>query len=101
MKRHAFRMRFITQRKIYRVVPFLTLFFLVQPVFADDPWTNTVNKLVAVFTGPIAKGLALIALVLGGLALAFNEGDSKRGLASLIFGVGLALSAAQFLTFFF
>lgn len=65
-----------------------------------DPWSNIAGKLGGIFSGPIAKGFSLVAIVLGGLELAFAEGGSKRIAGGLIFGLGLALSAASFLSWF-
>ena len=52
-----------------------------------SPWVEAVNELQAQFTGPIARGLSLIAIVVGGLMFAFGEGGSKRTLAGIIFGL--------------
>ena len=52
-------------------------------------------------TGPIARGLSLIAIVVGGLMFAFGEGGSKRTLAGIIFGLGMAMGAANFLAWLF
>jgi type IV secretion system protein TrbC len=75
--------------------------FLVRPAFADSPWENAVNALMISFTGPIARGLSLVAIVIGGLMFAFSEGDSKRMLAGIVFGVGMAIGAVNFLTWLF
>ena len=40
------------------------------------------------FTGPIARGLSLVSIVVGGVTFAFGEGGSKRLLAGIVFGVG-------------
>lgn len=72
------------------------------PVFAaGSPWENAVNVLATSFTGPIARGLSLVAIVIGGVAFAFNEGDSKRMLAGIVFGIGMAIGAANFLVWLF
>jgi len=63
-----------------------------------DPWSTAAGQLSTAFTGPIAKGFALVAIVLGGLQLAFSEGGHSRVMGGLIFGVGLALGAATFLS---
>ena len=55
----------------------------------------------AAFTGPIARGLSLIAVVVGGLMFAFGEGGSKKALAGIIFGLGMAMGAANFLAWLF
>ena len=68
---------------------------------ANSPWENAVNVLQQAFTGPIAKGLALIAIVVGGLTFAFGEGGSKRTFAGIVFGLGMAVLAVNFLSWLF
>jgi type IV secretory pathway VirB2 component (pilin)/type IV secretory pathway TrbD component len=51
----------------------------------------------ATFTGPLARSLALVAIVIGGLMFMFGEGGAKRQISGIVFGGGLALFAAQFL----
>jgi len=67
----------------------------------NSPWENAVNVLQQAFTGPIARGLALIAIVVGGLTFAFGEGGSKRTFAGIVFGLGMAVLAVNFLTWLF
>jgi type IV secretory pathway VirB2 component (pilin) len=43
-----------------------------------DPWDNAVNVLKTAFTGTIATGLSLVAIVVGGLMFAYGEGQSKK-----------------------
>ena len=66
-----------------------------------SPWVDAVNELQTQFTGPIARGLSLIAIVVGGLMFAFGEGGSKRTLAGIIFGLGMAMGAVNFLAWLF
>jgi type IV secretory pathway VirB2 component (pilin) len=68
---------------------------------AASPWENAVNVLQAAFTGPIARGLSLVSIVWGGLMFAFAEGDSKRMLAGILFGVGMAIGAVNFMMWLF
>jgi type IV secretory pathway VirB2 component (pilin) len=75
--------------------------FLSLPARAQSPWENAVNVLQAAFTGPIARGLSLVAIVVGGLMFAFGEGESKRLLAGIIFGVGMAIGAVNFMAWLF
>ena len=75
--------------------------FMALPAYADSPWENAVAVLQSAFTGPIARGLSLVAIVVGGLMFAFGEGDSKRMLAGILFGVGMAISAVNFLSWLF
>ena len=49
----------------------------------------------------IARGLSLVAIVLAGLTFAFGEGGSKRVLAGVLFGVGMAIAAVNFLSWLF
>ena len=74
------------------------------PAFAQasgSPWENAVNVLRNSFTGPIATGLSLVAIVIGGLTFAYGEGQSKRTLAGIIFGVGMAIGAVNFMAWLF
>lgn len=72
------------------------------PVYAQaSPWENAVDVLRVSFTGPIARGLALVSIVVGGLMFAFGEGQSKRMLAGIVFGVGMAIGAVNFMAWLF
>ena len=62
-----------------------------------SPWVDAVNNLQVAFTGPIARGLSLVSIVIGGLMFAFGEGGSKSALAGIIFGLGMAMGAVNFL----
>ena len=66
-----------------------------------SPWLQAIDVLQAAFTGPIARGLSLIAIVIGGLMFAFGEGGSKKALAGIVFGLGMAMGAANFLAWLF
>src|SRR5882762_2577168 len=66
-----------------------------------SPWENAVTVLMTSFTGPIARGLSLISIVVGGVTFAFGEGGSKRLLAGIVFGVGMAIGAVNFMAWLF
>lgn len=66
-----------------------------------SPWENAVNVLQQAFTGTIAKGLSLVAIVVGGITFAFGEGGGKRTFAGIVFGIGMAVLAVNFLTWLF
>ena len=66
-----------------------------------SPWLQAIDVLQQAFTEPIARGLSLIAVVVGGLMFAFGEGGSKKALAGIIFGLGMAMGAANFLAWLF
>ncbi len=69
--------------------------------FAQSPWERAAVNLETSFTGPLARSLALVAIVIGGLMFMFGEGGAKRQISGIVFGGGLALFAAQFLAWLF
>jgi type IV secretion system protein TrbC len=76
---------------------------LAVPAFGqgNSPWENAVNVMQLAFTSTIARGLSLVAIVVSGLTFAFGEGGSKRVLAGVLFGVGMAIAAVNFLAWLF
>ncbi|HLJ15465.1 MAG TPA: TrbC/VirB2 family protein [Bryobacteraceae bacterium] len=46
----------------------------------------------------IARGLSLVAIVVGGFMFAFREGESKRMVAGILFGLGMAIGAVNFMS---
>jgi type IV secretory pathway VirB2 component (pilin) len=77
------------------------LVWLPAVAFAQAPWERAAANLEASFTGPLARSLALVAIVIGGLMFMFGEGGAKRQISGIVFGGGLALFAAQFLAWLF
>ena len=98
-------LRFFRQYRFLRsAVMFLVVIVLAAPVFAqtgNSPWENAVNVLQQAFTSTIARGLSLVAIVVSGLTFAFGEGGSKRVLAGVLFGVGMAIAAVNFMAWLF
>ncbi|MCU1322198.1 MAG: hypothetical protein JWM43_1847 [Acidobacteriaceae bacterium] len=87
-----------------RVLAGLLALGAALPVYAQsssDPWDNAVNVLKTAFTGTIATGLSLVAIVVGGLMFAYGEGQSKKTLAGIVFGVGMAIGAVNFMSWLF
>ena len=68
---------------------------------AQSPWERAANNLALTFTGPLARSLALVAIVIGGLMFMFGEAGAKRQISGIVFGGGLALFATQFLVWLF
>lgn len=91
------------RNKYVRLFVLIPAFLFPAPVFAigASPWENAVDVLQTAFTGPIARGLSLVAIVVGGLLFAFGEGESKRMLAGIVFGVGMAIGAVSFMSWLF
>jgi len=87
-------------RLTLRFLAIVSTFALAAPAFAqaNSPWENAVNVLQQAFTSTIARGLSLVAIVVSGLTFAFGEGGSKRVLAGVLFGVGMAIAAVKFNT---
>jgi len=80
------------------------VFLAAAPLYAQaggSPWENAVQVLQTAFTSTIARGLSLVAIVVGGLIFAFGEGQSKRTLAGIIFGVGMSIGAVNFMAWLF
>jgi type IV secretory pathway VirB2 component (pilin) len=69
--------------------------------FAQSPWERAASNLAATFTGPLARSLALVAIVIGGLLFMYGEAGAKRQISGIVFGGGLALFAGQFLLWLF
>jgi type IV secretory pathway VirB2 component (pilin) len=83
------------------VMVFTALLCLPTLAFAQSPWERAASRLEQTFTGPLARSLALVAIVIGGLMFMFGEGGAKRQISGIVFGGGLALFAAQFLVWLF
>jgi len=88
--------------KITRATSICIAVLLLQATaFAQSPWERAASNLERAFTGPLARSLALVSIVIGGLMFMFGEGGAKRQISGIVFGGGLALFAAQFLTWLF
>jgi type IV secretory pathway VirB2 component (pilin) len=103
---HSKRLRLPAVRTHWRrwLTPTL-MFFAALPVYAQssgsDPWDNAVTVLKTAFTGTIATCLSLVAIVVGGLMFAYGEGQSKKTIAGIVFGVGMAIGAVNFMSWLF
>jgi type IV secretory pathway VirB2 component (pilin) len=103
-QRERFSMAFDSDVSFVRrlsVTVFTALLFLPTLAFAQSPWERAASNLERTFTGPLARSLALVAIVIGGLMFMFGEGGAKRQISGIVFGGGLALFAAQFLVWLF
>jgi type IV secretory pathway VirB2 component (pilin) len=89
--------------QVSRIVAALLTAVLLAPamLLAQSPWERAASNLEQTFTGPLARSLALVAIVIGGLMFMFGEAGAKRQISGIVFGGGLALFAAQFLTWIF
>jgi type IV secretory pathway VirB2 component (pilin) len=90
--------------RIVRALVWIAVLAILTPATIHaqaSPWENAVNVLMVSFTGPIARGLSLVSIVIGGVTFAFGEGGSKRLLAGIVFGVGMAIGAVNFMAWLF
>lgn len=91
-----------TRSTVRRVLTLATTCVLLPAAaFAQSPWERAAANLETSFTGTLARSLALVAIVIGGLMFMFGEGGAKRQISGIVFGGGLALFAAQFLAWLF
>jgi type IV secretory pathway VirB2 component (pilin) len=92
-----------TRRRVHTVLV-VGLAMLLVPVTAfaqTSPWERSAANLANSFTGPLARSLTLVAIVLGGVGMMFGEPGAKKQVAMIAFGGGLTLFATQFLTWLF
>lgn len=65
------------------------------------PWEGPLNQVLASFTGPVAKALCILAIVVLGFGFAFSDGGGLRRVLGLLLGVSIAVTATSFgVTFF-
>jgi type IV secretion system protein TrbC len=65
------------------------------------PWEGPLNQVLASFTGPVAKALCILAIVVTGFAFAFSDGGGLRRILGILLGVSIAVTATSFgVTFF-
>ena len=74
---------------------------LLLPVAAhaqSSPFDSGFTNLQTLFTGTIAKAASLIAIVIGGYGFAHGEPGDKKALAGVAAGTGIAVMAANVLS---
>ena len=87
-----------------RIRQSVTLFFLLVlfPAMAlaqsGSPFDTGFTALQTLFTGTIAKVASLIAIVIGGYQFAHGDPGEKRNLAGIVAGTGIAVLAANVLS---
>ena len=65
---------------------------------APAPWEGPICVVARSLSGPVARAVAVIAIVITGLMIAFGElGGVFRSLLGLVFGISFALLADQWL----
>ncbi len=60
------------------------------------PWESPLEKILASLTGPVAKTLGVIVIVIAGLGIAFGEsGSGMRRIFQIVFGLSIAFTAGS------
>ena len=89
-------------RKVFRYIGTsgLTLFLLPLAAHAQSgsPFDTGFTAIQTLFTGTIAKVASLIAIVIGGYGFAHGEPGAKKALAGVAASTGIAVLAANVLT---
>ncbi len=81
--------------------PTITLtLLLIAPALAvaQSPFDTGFTAMQTLFTGTVAKVASLIAIVIGGYQFAHGEPGAKKTLAGVAAGTGIAVMAANVLT---
>jgi len=83
----------------FRLTPIVILLLVPLAAHAQgSPFDNGFTALQTLFTGTIAKVASLIAIVIGGYQFAHGEPGGKKALAGIAAGTGIAVLAANVLT---
>ena len=89
-------------QSLLRLRPTLSLFALLilfpALAVAQSPFDSGFTAMQTLFTGTIAKVASLIAIVVGGYQFAHGEPGAKKTLAGVAAGTGIAVMAANVLT---
>jgi type IV secretory pathway VirB2 component (pilin) len=91
----------VRHRRTVSKLPLLALLLLFLPFAVraqGSPFDNGFTALQTLFTGTVAKVASLIAIVIGGYQFAHGEPAAKKALAGVAAGTGIAVLAANVLT---
>ena len=86
------------RQRIAQAASIITVLALIPTAAHASPFDSGITSLQTLFTGTIAKAAALIAIVLGGFGFAFGDPGAKKNLAGVAMGTGIAVMAANVLT---
>jgi type IV secretory pathway VirB2 component (pilin) len=100
---HSARSTQQTNRPIRIPCPKLSILglLLIVPLAAHaqgSPFDTGFTSLQTLFTGTVAKVASLIAIVIGGYGFAHGEPGAKKALAGVAAGTGIAVMAANVLS---
>jgi type IV secretory pathway VirB2 component (pilin) len=98
---HTSLRKFIVRIRVTESKLPLVAILLLVPLAAHaqgSPFDNGFTALQTLFTGTVAKVASLIAIVIGGYQFAHGEPGGKKALAGVAAGTGIAVLAANVLT---
>ncbi len=81
--------------------PLVLVIIIIVPLAAHaqgSPFDTGFTSLQTLFTGTVAKVASLIAIVIGGYGFAHGEPGAKKALAGVAAGTGIAVMAANVLS---
>ncbi len=77
----------------------LGVFCLILNAYAAEtglPWEGPLERIVASLTGPVAKVVGVVAIVIAGFGVAFGEsGGSMRRVFQIVLGLSVAFTASS------
>ena len=88
--------------RLNRIYQICFLLLAAPYVFADDgggqsmPWVGPLQMIMNSISGPVAKIVGTIAIIIAGFGIAFGEsGSGVRRLFQIVFGLAIAFTAAS------
>jgi type IV secretion system protein TrbC len=84
-----------------KITNWIAWLFFVLPinVYATGtglPWESPLEKILNSLTGPVAKVLGVIAIVIAGFGIAFGEaGSGMRKIFQIVLGLSIAFAASS------
>lgn len=82
-----------------------SMMIFVGNAYADAtglPWEGPLEKILNSLTGPVAKILGVIAIVIAGFGIAFGEaGSGMRRLFQVVLGLSIAFTASSLIVSLF
>lgn len=91
------------KKRLQKIIFLLTnilvgVFSVVLNTYAAEtglPWEAPLEKILASLTGPVAKVLGVIAIVLAGFGIAFGESSgAMRRIFQIVLGLSIAFTAS-------
>ena len=87
------------RRTAAAIATVIAVLLLAAPAYAQSPVYRMVQRLSAEVAA-IAAVLSVVAVVVGGLTMAFSNGGFAARIASILFGIALACGAASVVSWF-